>query len=103
MIFSFWKKQTQIRVQKNLLRNLIKKIEIPETDKQMFLEAIDICDDQKMNTLYESVSHFIQDLEIKKVENISKTSFVKIESLSKKDAEQKKKELNSYNFLLTNI
>ena len=103
MIFSFWKKQTHTRIQKNLLRNLIKKIEIPEVDKRMFLEAVDICDDAKVNTLYQSVLHFIQDLEIKHVENISKTSFMKIESLSEQEAEKKKRELNSYNFLLTNI
>ena len=103
MIFSFWKKQTQTRIQKNLLRNLIKKIEIPESDKLMFLEAVDICDNKKIELLYQNVLEFIKDLEIKEVDKISQTSFVKIDSLSSKEAEKKKRELNSYNFLLTNI
>ncbi len=69
----------------------------------MFLEAVDICDNKKIESLYQNVLEFIKNLEIKEVEKISKESFVDIEWLSKNEAEQKKKELNSYNFLLTNI
>ena len=37
MIFKFWKKQTEFATKKLLLRKLIKKINIPENDKELIL------------------------------------------------------------------
>jgi len=40
MIFKFWEKQKELSTKKLLLRKLIRKVDIPETDKTLFLEAI---------------------------------------------------------------
>jgi len=40
MIFKFWKKQTELATKKLLLRKLIRKIDFPESDKDLFLGAI---------------------------------------------------------------
>lgn len=103
MMFNFWKKQNNTWVQKRLLKNLIKKIEIPESDKQMFLWAVEIISDEKIESLYEWVLAFIKDLEIKEVAKISQTSYVSIDWLSQQEAENKRQELNWYNLLLTNV
>jgi hypothetical protein len=37
MIFDFWKKQTEFETKKRLIKKLIKEVEIPENDKNLFL------------------------------------------------------------------
>jgi len=103
MIFKFWEKQKELPTKKLLLRKLIRKIDIPETDKELILEAIWTVNDDRLDNFYTWVVHFIEKLELKEIDEIEKTNFVSIDGMTVKEAKNKKKEINSFNLLLTNI
>lgn len=103
MIFKFWEKQKELSTKKLLLRKLIRKVDIPETDKTLFLEAIWVVPDENIENLYAEVVSFIENFELKEIEEIEKTNFVSIDWMTVKEANNKKKDINSFNFLLTNI
>jgi hypothetical protein len=46
---------------------------------------------------------FVEKYEIKELEDISKSNFINIAWMQKKEALQKKKEINAFNFLINNI
>ena len=56
-----------------------------------------------IENLYAEVVSFIENFELKEIEEIEKTNFVSIDWMTIKEANNKKKEINSFNFLLTNI
>lgn len=103
MIFKFWEKQSEIATKKLLLRKLIKKIDIPESDKELILWAIATVSDEKLSAFYESIVHFIEKLELKEIEEIEKNNFVSIDWMTYKQAKEKKQKINSFNFLLNNL
>jgi len=103
MIFKFWEKQSKIATKKLLLRKLIKKIDIPENDKELILWAIAKVSDEKLDNFYNSVVYFIEKMELKEIEEIEKNNFVSIDWMTYKEAETKKQKINSFNFLLNNL
>jgi len=103
MIFKFWKKQTELATKKLLLRKLIKKINIPENDKELILWAIGTVSSEKIEGFYNAIVLFIEKHELKEIDEIEKNNFVSIDWMTYKEADKKKKEINSFNFLLTNI
>jgi len=103
MIFKFWQKQSEIATKKLLLRKLIKKIDIPETDKELILWSISTISDEELDNFYNSITNFIEKLELKEIEEIEKNNFVSIDWMTYKEANSKKKEINSFNFLLNNL
>lgn len=103
MIFKFWEKQKELPTKKLLLRKLIRKVDIPETDKTLFLEAIWVVPEENIENLYNEVTLFIKNFELKEIDEIEKTNFVSIDGMTIKEANNKRKEINSFNFLLTNI
>ena len=103
MIFKFWEKQKELSTKKLLLRKLIRKVDLPETDKTLFLEAIWVVPDENIENLYNEVISFIKNFELKEIDEIEKNNFVSIDGMTLKEAENKKREINSFNFLLTNI
>jgi hypothetical protein len=46
MIFDFLKKQTEISKKKELIVIMIRSINIPEQQKDLYLESLDILDEQ---------------------------------------------------------
>ena len=103
MIFKFWKKQTELATKKLLLRKLIRKIDFPESDKNLFLGAIWIVPKENIDKLYDDLVWFIETYELKKIDEIEKENFVSIDWMTYKEAENKKTKINGFNFLLTNI
>ena len=103
MIFKFWQKQSEIATKKLLLRKLIKKIDIPETDKELILWAIWNSSPEKLENFYEFIVKFIEKYELKEIEEIEKNNFVNIDWMTYKEANEKKQEINSLNFLLNNV
>ena len=103
MIFKFWQKQSEIATKKLLLRKLIRKIDIPETDKELILWAIWTSSPEKLDNFYEFVVKFIEKYELKEVNEIEKNNFVSIDWMTYKEANEKKQEINSFNFLLNNL
>ena len=103
MIFKFWQKQSQIATKKLLLRKLIKKIDIPEIDKNLIIWSISKVSDEKLDNFYNSVVNFIEKMELKEIEEIEKNNFVSIDWMTYKQAKEKKQKINSFNFLLNNL
>ncbi|MDQ7022197.1 MAG: hypothetical protein Q9M97_01450 [Candidatus Gracilibacteria bacterium] len=103
MIFKFWQKQSEIATKKLLLRKLIKKIDIPENDKELILGAIGNVSNEKLDLFYKSVVNFIEKMELKEIDEIEKNNFVSIDGMTYKQANEKKQKINSFNFLLNNI
>ena len=103
MIFKFWEKQKEFSTQKLLLRKLIRKLDIPETDKTIFLEAIWVVPKENIKNLYKDITSFIEKFELKEVDEIEKNNFINIDGMTIKEATKKRKEINALNFLFTNI
>lgn len=103
MIFKFWEKQKRISTKKLLLKKLIWKMDIPNKDKTLFLDAIWVVSHENINKLYDNIVVFIKKYELKQIDDIEKNSFVSIDWMTQKEAHTKKKEINAMNFLFTNI
>ncbi|MCP4523243.1 MAG: hypothetical protein GY828_03415 [Candidatus Gracilibacteria bacterium] len=76
---------------------------IPAEQKDLYLESLDVLDESRLQKLYEEISDFVEFVEMKELEDINKENFGKISGMRKKEAEEKKKELNSFSFLLHNL
>jgi len=103
MIFDFLKKQKKDDSKRKLTKVMILNLNIPEEQKSLYVQAIDILDEDEISELYENWSNYIKNLEIKEIEDIKKQSFAEIDWLRKKEALEKKKDINSFNFLFNNI
>jgi hypothetical protein len=55
MIFDFLKKQKEIKEKLNLIKIMIKSIKIPDSQKELYIESLDILDISKLNELYLSL------------------------------------------------
>lgn len=103
VIFNFLKKQTELKKKKKLTQIMIMSLEIPEAQKNIYLQALDITEDRFIDNIYNDLIRFVEKYEIKEIEDISKANFVNIAWMQKKEALQKKKEINAFNFLINNI
>jgi len=103
MIFDFLKKQTEISKKKELIVIMIRSINIPEQQKDLYLESLDVLDEQWIHTLYNDVSHFVENIEMKELAEIKEENFSNLSWMRKKEAEEKKKEINSFSFILHNL
>jgi hypothetical protein len=103
MIFDFLKKQSKFEKKKKLTQVMIMSLEIAEIQKSIYLQALDIVDEKYIDIIYSDLMKFVEKYEIKELEDISKSNFVNIAGMQKKEALQKKKEINAFNFLINNI
>jgi len=103
MIFDFLKKQKNLEKKKKLTQIMIMSLDIPEVQKSIYLQSLEIVDSKYIDKTYNDLIKFVEKYEIKKLEDISKSNFVNITWMQKKEAIAKKKEINAFNFLLNNI
>lgn len=103
MIFDFLKKQSEISKKKELIVIMIQSINVPEQQKDLYLESLDVLDEQWIHSLYNDVSHFVENIEMKELEEIKKENFSNISGMRKKEVEEQKKEMNSFSFILHNL
>jgi len=103
MIFDFLKNVKHKKQKRDLIIIMIQSLQIPDSSKSLYLESLEILDIEWLNNLYEEISHFIKNYEIKELEDIRKQSFSVIAWMRKKELEEKQKELNSFSFLLNNL
>ncbi|MCD5385256.1 hypothetical protein LRZ95_01160 [Candidatus Gracilibacteria bacterium] len=103
MIFDFLRKQSEINKKRNIIKVMIKSLNIPEDQKKLYLEAISILDIQGLEKLYISLTNFIKELELENLDNINKQNFYHIAGMRKKEAKEKQKEINSFSFLISNL
>lgn len=103
MLFSLLRKEKNIKSKKRLIISMIKWLKISSWQKNLYLESIEVLDENWLNELYNTLTDFVENHEIKEIENIKKESFSRINWMRKKEAKEKQENLNSFNFLLNNI
>lgn len=103
MIFNFLKKQKKNNKKKELTQIMIINLKIPEGQKSLYLQALDVLDDQWIDRIYNSLVLFVEKIELKELEDIQKTNFSVIKWMKKKEAQERKEEINAFSFLINNI
>lgn len=103
MIFEYLKKQKEIKEKINLIKIMINSIKIPEKQKILYIESLDILSLSKLEDLYNDIIWFTKNIEIKQLDNITKENFSSIAWMRKKEAIEKQEEMNAFTFLLHNI
>ncbi len=103
MIFDFLKKQKEKSQKIEIIKVTIHALIIPDEQKKLYLEALNILDTQWLEKLYKSLTMFTRDIELKEIDDIRKNNFSKIAWMKKKEALEKQKELNSFTFLLNKL
>lgn len=103
MIFDFLKKQREISKKRKIIEVMIISINIPEAQKELYLEAISILDENGLEKLYTSLTQFTKELEVQELEKINKQNFSQVAGMRKKEAKEKQKEMNSFTFLINNL
>lgn len=76
---------------------------IPEAQKSLYIQALDILDEEWVNKIYDTLTHFVQDVEMKELDDIQKNNFSFVHGMRKKEAQERQKEINSFNFLLNKL
>lgn len=103
MLFNYLKKQKEKKIKIHVIHTMILSLQIPEEQKALYAQAIDIVWDEWMDELYDNLTQFIEKIEIKEIDDIKKTNFIEISGMRKQEAEEKKKELNAFSFLISNF
>lgn len=103
MIFDFLKKQSDIRKKRKIIEIMILSVNIPDIQKELYLEAIWILEQDWLEKLFVSLSNFTKQIETEELENINKQNFSQVAWMRKKEASEKQKELNSFTFLINNL
>jgi hypothetical protein len=78
MIFDFLRKQTKFEKKKKLTQIMIMSLEIPEAQKSIYMQALEIVEDKHIDNIYNDLIKFVEKYEIKELEDISKSNFVSI-------------------------
>lgn len=103
MISKFLKKQKDIQKKKKLLRVMISALKIPREQKDLYLESLSVLSGQWINDLFLNITKFVESVELREISEINKENFTTIVWMRRKEAEDKKKELNAFSFLIHNI
>lgn len=103
MIFDFLKKQKEITQKRKIIKVMIISLNIPEKQKELYLEAITILSVEWLERLYISLSNFTKQLEYEEMDNINRQNYSQIAWMRKKEAVEKQKEINSFTFLINNL
>ena len=70
------------------------------TNEEIELLSLDI---EGIDNLYKDICVFVENFELKQLEDIKKQNFSSIAGMRKKEALEKTEEINSFSFLLHNI
>lgn len=103
MIFDFLNKQKKINNKIKLTKVMIMSLNIPEDQKSLYIQALDILDNNWIEKLYDKLIYFVKILELKDINEINKNNYSKVTWMRKKEAIEKQKDLNSFSFLINNL
>lgn len=102
-IWNIFKKYKEKEYRLILVKDLILSLNIDSRQKNLYIESLNILDDESLDRFYKKLTWVIDIIE----ENENNLSFSKeLETtnyIKKQEQIQKKEEINSYNFLLDNI
>lgn len=103
MIGNFLKRYWETSKKRKVVLTIIQNLNINEKQKELYLNSLDILDEAGLEKLYKSLTAFVENIELKEIEDIKKENFSSIAGLRKKEALEKQKEINSFWFLLNNL
>lgn len=103
MIFEFLRRKKRMDEKIKLINIMFINLKIPEWQKSLYIQALDILDENWIDKIYNELSNFIKNLELKELEDVQKSNFSIINWLKIKEAEEKKEELNSFSFLINKL
>lgn len=97
------KKYLKVSDRKILLEKMIQGLSIDSTQKNLFLDSLELLDDSAMESLYKKISNFVlvteEENSIRK-RSVTQKIYSEIEEL---ENSEKKKTQNSFNILLDSI
>ncbi|NUJ97463.1 hypothetical protein HGA92_01595 [Candidatus Gracilibacteria bacterium] len=103
MLFDFLKKQSRKESKIRILKTMIFSLQVGDDIKELYIQSLDILDDQNIDKLFQDITYFTEKIELKEIEDIQKNSFATVNNMTKKEAEEKKKDINTFSFLLNNL
>ena len=103
MILGIFKKYSETNKKRKVVKTLIESLRISDKQKTLYLDSIDILDDVWLDKLYKSLMMFIDEYEWKEISNNKNQNFSQISWMRKKEAIEKQKDVNTFNFLLNNL
>ncbi len=103
MLFDFLKKQSRKESKIRILKTMIFSLQVWDDIKELYIQSLDILDDQNIDKLFQDITYFTEKIELKEIEDIQKNSFATVNNMTKKEAEEKKKDINTFSFLLNNL
>ena len=78
ILFDFFKKQKAYEEKKKTTKILINSLKIPENQKRLFLESLEDISPEQLDKMYNELTNFIKELELKELEDIRKSNFTNI-------------------------
>lgn len=103
MIFDFLIKKNKTDEKIKLIQIMFMNLQISEEQKALYIQALDILDEDWIDRIYNELINFTKNIEIKNIKDIQKNSLTKISWMRKKEAEEKKQELNSFSLLINKL
>ncbi len=103
MILKILKKYSETNKKRKIVMTIIKNLNINEKQKDLYLSTIDNLDEVWLEKLYVSLTAFVEEVEMRQLEDIKTQNFSSIAWMRKKEVLEKQKELNSFWFLLNNL
>ncbi|MDC0505996.1 hypothetical protein OAN96_00195 [Candidatus Gracilibacteria bacterium] len=103
MVSKILKKYHKPTQKKIMLRTIISALSISEEQKQLYLDALQVIENDALDNLYDEITTFSNDIELKEIEDIRKQNFTNIQGMTRKEAEEKKQDINAFSFLLHNL
>jgi len=82
---------------------MISSLNIPEKQKKLYLDALDVLSLEDSQKLYDNLTAFVEKIEMKEISQIQKDNFSSIAWMRKKEAKEKLEEMNGFSFLLHNL
>ncbi len=103
MVSKILKKYHKANQKKAMLKTIISALKISEQQKQLYLDALEVIKNDALDNLYEDITAFADNVEVKEIQDIRKQNFTNIQWMTKQEAEEKKQDLNAFSFLLHNL
>ncbi len=103
MFSGILKKIREKNRRKDVLRQIIAKLRIDETQRSLYFESLELLDDEGLSAFYHRLLAFVDDVECAAV-SIERGRYAEnIRSIRKKEEDDRRKEAGRINFLFDNV
>jgi hypothetical protein len=97
------RKYTKQSYRKELLEKMIQGLSIDATQKNLFLDSLDLLDEKALESLYIKITKFVEMVEDEKLQKRWSSNQKKYTEIEELENLEKKKTQNSFNILLDSI